>query len=185
MPSLGKTVKAETCSIKSHVRGAERERKIRRQASGDAETRGHIHDGIDADFFSQLHRGNVARTGERAAQRDGAFKFLVVIVRRVRLAAADDREWCIDDGVEGRRAFLDGVGINVHLERTADLAIGLRGAIELGIFETVAANHGFDFAGGVVDGDHRGLRRGLLLELNARGGFAKFLNGELRQIADG
>ena len=62
---------------------------------------------------------------------------------------------------------------------------GLRGAIEFGIFKTVAADHGFDFAGGIVDGDHGGLRSGLLFQLHASGGFAQILNGKLREIADG
>jgi len=34
---------------------------------------------------------------------------------------------------------------------------------------TVSANHGFDFTGGIVDGQKRGLAAGLLLELHAHG----------------
>src|SRR4029077_4707579 len=35
---------------------------------------------------------------------------------------------------------------------------------------------------GVVDGQHGGLRSRLLLELDARGGFAQFLKGELPRV---
>ena len=167
-----------------HVGGAERERKIWRQCTANAKAAGHVDDGIDANFFSELHCRHVARASECAAESDGAFKFFVVIVGRIGLATTDDGKRCIDDGVEGRRTLLDGGGINVGLEGTADLAVGLRSAIELGIFKTVAADHGFNFAGGVVDGNHGALRSGKLLELDSGGSFAKLLNGELSEIAD-
>ena len=103
----------------------------------------------------------------------------VIVVRGVRLSAADGGERRIHDGVKRRGTLLDGSGVDVGLEGTADLAVGLRGAIEFGIFKTVAADHGFDFADRVVNGDHGGLRGGLLFELYARGGFTQFLNGDL------
>src|SRR2546425_7973659 len=39
-----------------------------------SEPLGHVHDGLDPDLFRQLYSGNVARAGQRAAQRDGAFR---------------------------------------------------------------------------------------------------------------
>ena len=45
---------------KLHVGGAEGQRQIGRKRGGDAETLGHIHDGVDAHFFRQFYGGNVA-----------------------------------------------------------------------------------------------------------------------------
>ena len=103
---------------------------------------------------------------------------------RIRLAAADRREWQIDNGIERRRASFQRIGVDVNLERTSDLSDGLRGTIEFGILKTVAADHGFDFPGGIIDGEKRPLRAGLLFELGAHGVVAQFLNRELRQVAD-
>ncbi len=44
---------------KFHVRGPQRQRQIRRQRSGDTESLGHIHYGIDPDFFREFHGGDV------------------------------------------------------------------------------------------------------------------------------
>jgi len=60
--------------------------EIRGQRRGDAEAPGHINDGLYAHFFSQLNCRHVARTRERTAQRDDAFKSFVVIVAASRLA---------------------------------------------------------------------------------------------------
>jgi len=68
MPSLGKTVKAETCFEQLHVRGAEGQRQIGRQRRGDAEPSRHIHDGVDADFFREFYRGTL-REPARARRR--------------------------------------------------------------------------------------------------------------------
>ena len=45
---------------KSHVRGAERERKVRRQRRGDTKAARFVNDRADANFFGQFHRGDVA-----------------------------------------------------------------------------------------------------------------------------
>ena len=45
---------------KLHVCGAEGQRQIGRKRGGDAETLGHVHDGVDADFFRQFYGRNVA-----------------------------------------------------------------------------------------------------------------------------
>ena len=98
------------------------------------------------------------------------------------MPAADGGKRQIDDGVKGRRASFQRVSVNVNLERAADLAESLRGAVEFGIFKTVTANHGFDFPGGIVDGQKRALRPGLLFELNTHGIVPHFLNGELGEV---
>ena len=43
-----------------HVCSPKGEGKIRRQRRGDAETLGHIHDGVDADFFSEFYGRDVS-----------------------------------------------------------------------------------------------------------------------------
>src|SRR5207245_4899695 len=70
------------------------------------------------------------------------------------------------------------------LERAADLPERLRRPVELGVFEAVAADHRFDLAGGIIDGEQSALWAGLLFELDAHGVAPQFLNGELRQVAD-
>ena len=105
-------------------------------------------------------------------------------MRGVQLPTANGRERGVEDGIEGRRAVLDGVSINVNLEGAAHLANGLGGAIVFGILEAVAADHGLEFAGRVVDGDESRLRGGLLFELDAGSGFAQFENLELSEVAD-
>src|SRR5262245_32841969 len=86
---------------KFHIRGAQSERKIGRQGRGDAEAAGHVNDIRDADLFGDLYSRNVAGPRQRASQSDGAFEFFVVVVRGIRLAAADDGERGVHDGVEG------------------------------------------------------------------------------------
>jgi len=54
---------------------------------------------------------------------------------------------------------------------------------EFGILKTVTANHGLDFTGGIVDGEKRALRAGLLFELDAHGIVAQFLDAQLREVA--
>ena len=70
----------------------------------------------DADFFHQLHGGDVARAGEGAAQGDEALEFFIVIVRRIGLAAADGGVGLIENRVEGIVAGLKCRGIDVDLE---------------------------------------------------------------------
>src|ERR1700674_4763358 len=169
---------------KSHVRGTQGQWEIRRQGCGDAKAARHVDHRGDPDFFGELYRRNVARTGESAAQCDGAFEFFVVVARRIGLAAADGGQRRIDDGVEGSRAFFERVRVNVNFKRAANLAKSLCSAVEFGILKTVAANHGLDFTGGIIDGEQRALRAGLLFELDADSIVPQFLNGELSEVAD-
>ena len=100
------------------------------------------------------------------------------------MSAADNRKWRVQNGIEGRRALLNGVGVDVDFKRTSHLPDGLRGTIEFRIFKTVSTNKGFDFAGRIINSHHRGLWSGLLLQLDASRRFAKFLNGKLRQVSN-
>src|SRR4029077_3385528 len=119
---IGKNGERGDVFEQAHVRGAQRERKIRRQQSGNAEAAGDIDDAVDAHFFGELHGGNVARAGQSAAQSDITFKFFVVIARRIGLAAADGGERRIQNGVERRGTFFQRVGVYVNFERAAYLA---------------------------------------------------------------
>src|SRR5215475_12105147 len=119
-----------------HIGGAESKRKIRWQRSSDAKTASFVHNSTDADPFGQFYCWNVSRTGKRTAQRNVTFKFFVVVAGRIRLVAANRSERRIENRVEWREAFFQCVGININLERTADLAHGLRGAIEFRVFKT-------------------------------------------------
>ena len=134
-----------------HVRRSQGQRQIRRQRRGDAETPRRVHDGVDAQFFRELHGRDVARAGQRTPQRDRALKFFIVIVRCVRLSAADGGVRQIHNRVKGRRARLQSVRVHINLERAADLPERLGCPVEFGIFKTITTNHGFDFAGRVVD----------------------------------
>src|SRR4029077_9132908 len=107
-----------------------------------------------------------------------------VVAGRIGLTAADGCEWRVNDSIERRSSFFNGVRIDVNLEGAADLAKSLRRAIKFGVLKTVAPDHGLDLAGGILDSQERRLRRGLLLELNAGRCVAQFLNGKLRQVAD-
>src|SRR2546430_15072198 len=42
---------------KFHVRGAESQRQIWRKRGSDAETLGHVHDGVDSDLFREFYGG--------------------------------------------------------------------------------------------------------------------------------
>ena len=150
----------------SEIGSAERERKIRRQRAGDAEFARELDYTLHADVVEQTHGGDVARISESAAIGDASLEFVVVVVRRIILAAAAEGDRLVDHRVERRDALLERVGVNVNLERAAGLPQSLRGAVELRIVEIVAADHGFDFAGGIVDGEQSGLRRRLLFELD-------------------
>src|SRR5579885_2946629 len=75
----------------------------------------------------------VAGPGKRSPQRNGALKFLVVVVRRIRLSAANGCEGHIHNRVKRRGALFDGVRIDINLERTPHLPQRLRRAIELGV----------------------------------------------------
>ena len=148
------------------IGGAESERQIRRQRAGESEAARGVDHVVDADFFGEFDGRDVARTGQRAAQGDETLEFVVVVVRRVGLAAADRGEGRVEDGVKGSEALLDRGRIDIDLERAAHLALGLDRAIEFRFAEIVTADHGFDFAGTIVDREQRRLRAGVLFELH-------------------
>src|SRR3984957_7494651 len=105
-------------------------------------------------------------------------------MRRIWHAATHHRHRRVENRVEWRRAFLERVSVDIHLERTAHLPIGLSCTIELRILETVPANYRFDLAGRIVDREHRTLRRRLLLQLHAHCRFPDFLDRKLREVTD-
>src|SRR6202050_3097202 len=189
MPSSGKTVKAGGGSIRGRSEapggggGEGGEGKIGRQRTGDAELPRKSDYILYADVIEKAHGGNVTRIGESAAIGDAAFESVVVIMRRIILGAAAVCDGLVHDGIKRRNALFDGVGVNVNLERAAGLAQGLRGAIEFRFVETVAADHGFDFAGGIVDGEQGALSGGLLFELDAHGEAGNFLDRNADEIS--
>src|SRR5208282_6050448 len=150
------------------LRRAQRHRKVGRNIRGNAEAVRVIDDGLDADVVSQLERGNVSGLGERAPQRDGALKFVVVVVRRIRAGGSLKSYGRVQNRIVGASALVDDGGIDVGLERRPNLAQRLRGAVELGKIEVTAADHGLDLSGRVVDGDERSFGPGVLLQTDAR-----------------
>src|SRR5262249_45715783 len=99
-----------------HIRSAQREWQIRWQRSRNAKSFGFINNGADADLFCELYGRHIARTGQCPAQRDGPFEFLIIIAWRIRLPAADRREWRVQNGIERRKTFFERVSINVDLK---------------------------------------------------------------------
>src|SRR5271156_3238423 len=89
-------------------------------------------------------------------------------MRRVRAGRSLKSNWRIHNSVVGAGALVDRGGIYVRLERRADLAQSLRGAIELGNVEIAASDHGLDFAGGVIDRDERAFGSRILFQADAR-----------------
>ena len=168
----------------SEIGSAEGERKIGRQGTCDAEFPGKSDYILYADMVEEAHSGNVTRIGESAAIGDAAFESVVVIMRRIILGAAAICDGLVHDGIKGRNALFDGVGVNVNLERAAGLAQGLRGAIEFRFVETVPTDHGFDFTGGVIDSEQGALSGGLLFELDAHGEAGNFLDRDGDEISD-
>ena len=120
----------------------------------------HLDDLVNADARGQLHRRNVARLGEGCGQCHRPLEVVLVVVRRI--AAKAYRR--IDDDVGGLGALFNSRGVDVGLETGAGLALGLCGAVELRQREVAPADHGEDVAAGVVHGEERALRAGVLLE---------------------
>src|SRR5438309_348270 len=114
---------------------------------------GVIDDSLDANAVGYLQRGNIARHHQGAAQRDVAFKLLIVVVRRVEAGGSGEAHRLVEDDIVGRGALVDRGGVNIGLEGRADLAHRLSGAVELGVFEISPADHRFDLTTGVVDGN--------------------------------
>ena len=130
---------------------------------GDAEAVGHVDDLVNAHARGQLEGGNVARFGEGIGDGHRALVVVLVVVRSV-IAEADR---AVDDDVGGLGAVFDGGGVDVGLEAGAGLALGLGGAVEFRERVVASADHGEHVAGGVVHGQQRALRAGVLLECGA------------------
>src|SRR4029077_17320633 len=82
-----------------HFRSAQRYWQIRGDIRGDAEAMGVVDHSLDTQTVSQLQRWNVARLGQRAAERNRAFKLLIVVVRDVRARRGLKRYRPVHDGV--------------------------------------------------------------------------------------
>src|SRR5580658_456710 len=115
-------------------------------------------------MVGKLKRGDVSGLGESTSQRNGALKFVVVIVRRIGAGCSLKSYRRVQDGVVGAAALVDHGGIDVRLERRPNLAQGLGRAVEFGEIEVAATDHGLDLAGRVFDGDERSFSAGILLQ---------------------
>ena len=118
-----------------------------------------LDDLINAHAVGELESGNVARLGECVGESHRAFVIVLVVVRCI----AAEADPAIDDDVCRLGACLDSCCVNVGLESGADLALGLGGAVELRERIISPTDHGEHVAGGVVDGQQRGLDAGVLL----------------------
>src|ERR1700682_3301889 len=86
---VGKDGEGRDVFHEAHVRRAQRQWQVGRQGRGDAKAARHVDDGGDTNSLGQFYGWYVAGAGKGTAQRDGAFKFFVVIAGRVGLATAD------------------------------------------------------------------------------------------------
>src|SRR5204862_5852548 len=97
-------------------------------------------------------------------QREHRSKTLAVSVRDIWPGGSLKRDRHIKHGVIRVRALVDSGGIDVGLERRSHLAQRLGCSVELRQIEIAAADHGFNFTAGVVNGDERALRARILLK---------------------
>ncbi len=145
-------------------RRPQRYRQIRRQLRCDAKPVGVFDHGFDAHFVRQLQRRDITRLRQRPPQRYDAFKFFVVVVRRVRPGGRIKADGLIENGVIGAGALVDDGRVNVRFERRPNLAHSLRGAVKFRIVEIAPTHQRFDPSSGVVDRQQRTLRAGILFQ---------------------
>ena len=146
------------------LRRAQRHRQVRLYLRGDAEAAHVVYDGMDSDLLRHSDRGYVARVRQRAAQSDIAFKAGVVVVRRVSAGGGLEGHGGVQNEVVRRRSPVDGGGVHVGFEGRARLPQSLGRAIELGVVEVASADHGADFAAGIVEREQCALDSGVLLK---------------------
>ena len=118
------------------------------------------------DELRQTHGRDVDGVLQRAAQRDDAAELPVVVARAVGGLARidDDRDRPVEDRVGRRVARLERGQIDERLEGRAGLPQGLDGPVELRLGPVVAADHGPDRAGRVLEDHDRALFSRFLLE---------------------
>src|SRR6185437_3379945 len=143
---------------------AKRYRKVGRKRRGDTKLARVVFNRADADLICEFQRRDVQRLRQRAAQRDGSFVVLVVVVRRVRPGGSLEGEWRIQDRVVGTSALIDRGSVDVRLERRSNLPQRLGCAIELGEIKVAPANHGANISGSVVDSQQSSLSSRILLQ---------------------
>ena len=145
---------------------AEGDRQIGRQRRLEAEPPGVGDHLAGPELVHDADGGHVARLLECAAQRDRALELAVVVERRVGglAGAAGKADRRVHQERDRRVAAVDRRGVDERLEGRADLAVGLRRAVELAALEAVAADHRQDLAGAVVDDEHGAFDLRRLLE---------------------
>ena len=107
---------------------------------------------------------------------------VVVVGRPYGARAVVDGHRVVQHDVGRERALLDGVAVHERLEGGASLALGLDGAVELGIVEALAAHQGPDLAGLVFDHDHGSLHRVVLHLVRFVGGILPSGLADLLQV---
>src|SRR6266849_2756623 len=152
---VGKHAEGRGLLQRRNFRRPERHWKIYGNAGGNAKAVRVVDHRLNADAVGKLERGNVSGLGESAPQRDGALKFVVVVVWRIRAGGSLKGYRRVQNSVIGAAALVNRCGVDVWLERRPDLAQSLRGAVELGEIEVTTADHGLDLSGRVIDGDER------------------------------
>src|SRR6202163_1003375 len=90
---------------------------------------------VDHSFYSDvvgnLQRRNIARLRQRPSQRDGAFKFVIVVMRSVRSRLGLKSDGFIYNRVVRSCALIDGGSVNVGFERRPYLQARRRRPLEL------------------------------------------------------
>ena len=117
---------------------------------GDAELARFVDDGLRPDGHSDVHGNGVLRLPEALSHRQRRIAVVLFVVPRyprLLIGAELHRERGIVKGLVQRQAGLHGGGVHDWLEARARLPECLRHAIELGIAEVAAADHGDDIAG--------------------------------------
>src|SRR6202011_5991894 len=108
----------------------------------------------------QAHRGDVDALLESGTRRDPTPKPTIVVLRAPHGVGGADLDWRVVEqgGRRGEPGF-EGGGIDDWLEGAAELAVGLRDAVELAAPVVPAANVSDDRAVPRVERDQRGLER--------------------------
>jgi hypothetical protein len=80
-PLLAKRAERVRQLERRHLGGAERDREVARQRRAEAEARQIVDQVLNADAFGELDRDDVARLGQRRAQRRRTEELLLVVLR--------------------------------------------------------------------------------------------------------
>src|SRR3954447_6706698 len=97
-------------------------------------------------FGSQLYRRNVARFRQGMAQSNDTFKLVVIVVRGPYAGGVGKADRRVENGIVGLGPLIDRSGVNIRLERRADLTQSLGRAIELRFIEVASPDKCFHVA---------------------------------------